>query len=109
MDHHTASSEKEIKKYASEYIAREASRLSLITITRSETTNDGKHVVLFVTVLPEKAQQIAMDFLKRHQDDIRQHILKRAKIARTPWLRFAVDGGEKNRQLVEELLRDQDQ
>ena len=108
MDHHIESSEKEIKKYASEYIAREASRLSLITITRSETSRDGKRAVLFVSVFPEKALDIAMNFLKRHQDDIRQHVLKRTKIARTPWLRFAVDSGEQNRQLVDELLRDEE-
>ena len=107
MDHHIASSEKEIKKYASEYIAREASRMSLITITRSETSSDGKRAVLFVSVLPEKALTIAMNFLKRHQDDIRQHILKRSKVARLPWLRFAVDSGEQNRQLVDQLLRDE--
>lgn len=106
MDHHIASSEKEIKKYASEYIARESTRLSLITITRSEFSSDGKRAILYVSVLPEKALDIAMNFLKRHQDEIRQYILKHSKVRKMPWLRFGIDKGEKNRQIVDELLRE---
>lgn len=104
MDHHIASSEKEIRKYASEYITRNSSRLSLITITRVETSADNKRAIVFVSVLPQQAELIALDFLKRHQDDIRTYIIKHAKIRMMPWLRFTLDEGEKNRQLVDELL-----
>lgn len=104
---HTESIEKEIKKYAADYITREASRMSLITITRCEINHDGKHAVLFISVLPEKAEPIAMDFLKRHQDHIRNWIQRHAKIRQVPWLRFSLDQGEKNRQLVDSLLREE--
>ena len=57
-----------------------------------------------MSILPEKAEPIAMDFLKRHQDFIRKHIQKNSRISRVPWLRFTLDRGEKNRQIVEELL-----
>lgn len=106
MDHHIASSEKEIRKYAADYITRNASRLSLITITGIETSSDGKRAILYISVLPEKAELIALDFLRRRQDEVRQHILKHAKIRQMPWLRFGLDKGEKNRQIVEELLQD---
>lgn len=109
MDHHIQSSEKEIKKYASDYITRNSSRLSLITITRAETSSDEKRILLHVSVLPEAAEGPAMDFLKRHQDDIRQHIIKHSKIRMMPWLRFTIDKGEKNRQLVDELLREDEE
>jgi ribosome-binding factor A len=103
---HTESLEKEIRKYAADYIVREASRMSLITITRCEISSDGKRAVLFMSILPEKAEPIAMDFLKRHQDHIRHWIQKHARIRSVPWLRFSLDSGEKNRQLVDELLRE---
>lgn len=103
---HTQSIEKEIKKYAAEYIAREAARQSLITITRCEINTDGKHAVLFISVLPERAEPIAMDFLKRHQDDIRRYVVQSAKIRAVPWLRFSLDKGEKNRQIVDRLLQE---
>lgn len=103
---HTESVEKEIRKYASDYIVREASRMSLITITRCEISSDGKRAVLFMSILPEKAEPIAMDFLKRHQDDIRKYVQSHAKIRSVPWLRFTLDSGEKNRQLVDDLLRE---
>ncbi len=105
---HIETLEKEIRKYAADYITREASRMSLITITRCELSDDGKRAAMFISVLPEKAETIAMDFLKRHQDDIRHHIQKLSRIRQVPWLRFTVDRGEKNRQLVDELLREED-
>ena len=103
---HNETLEKEIRKYVAEYISREASRKSLITITRCEMSSDGKRAVLFVSVLPDKAQPIAMDFLKRHQDLIRRYAQQNSKIRAVPWLRFSFDSGEKNRQLVDELLRE---
>ena len=105
---HTESLEKEIRKYVADYISREASRQSLITITRCEISADGKRAVLFVSVLPDRAEPIAMDFLKRHQDLIRKYAQQHSKIRAVPWLRFSYDRGEKNRQLVDELLREDD-
>jgi ribosome-binding factor A len=105
-NHHNESLEKEIKKYASDYITRESSRVSLITITRADFSFDNKHVVLHVSVLPERAEPIAMNFLKRHQDEIRQYVIKHVKGGMMPWFRFTLDAGEKNRQRVEELLRE---
>ncbi len=103
---HTESIEKELKKYAADYIAREASRQSLITITKCEINSDGKHAVFSISILPEKAEPIALDFLKRHQDDIRDYIKEHSRIMRIPWLRFTLDKGEKNRQRVDELLQE---
>lgn len=98
--------EKELRKYVSDYITREASRMSLITITRCELSSDGKRALISVSVLPEKAEPIAMDFLKRHQDHIRDSIQTKSRIQRVPWLRFTLDKGEKNRQRVDQLLQD---
>lgn len=104
---HTETLEKEIRKGVAEYISREASRQSLITITRCEINSDGKHAVLFVSVLPDRAEPIAMDFLKRHQDLIRGFVRTHSRIRMVPWLRFTLDRGEKNRQRVDELLREE--
>lgn len=102
---HTESLEKELRRYAAEYVSREAGRTSLITITRCEISTDGKRAAFFISVLPERAEPIAMDFLKRHQDDIRDYVKQHSRIRQVPWLRFTLDRGEKNRQLVDELLR----
>jgi ribosome-binding factor A len=107
--HHQQSLEKEIKKYASEYITRESTRMSLITLTRADFSFDGKHVVIHVSVLPERAEPIAMNFLKRHQDDIRQYVVKHVRGGNMPWFRFTLDAGEKNRQKVDELLREDEE
>ncbi len=104
---HTETLEKEIRKHTADYISREASRKSLITITRCEISSDTKRAVLFVSVLPDRAEPIAMDFLKRHQDTIRGYVQNHSRIRAVPWLRFSLDSGEKNRQRVDELLRDE--
>lgn len=103
---HIESVEKEIRKGVADYISREASRKSLITITRCEISSDEKRAVLFVSVLPDKAEPIAMDFLKRHQDLMRHYVQQHSKIRAVPWLRFSLDAGEKNRQRVDALLRE---
>lgn len=103
---HVESLEKELRKYTAEYISREASRMSLITVTRCEISADGKRAVLYVSVLPDRAEPIAIDFLKRHQDLIRDYIKKTSRVHIVPWLRFSLDKGEKNRQLVSELLQE---
>ena len=105
---HIESIEKEIRKGVADYISREASRKSLITITRCEINSDMKHAVLFVSILPERAEPIAMDFLKRHQDLIRGYVQDHSRIRAVPWLRFSLDKGEKNRQRVDALLRDEE-
>ena len=87
----TETLEKEIRKYTAEYISREASRQSMITVTRSELSSDGKRMVLYISVLPNRAEPIAMDFLKRHQDDIREYVKTHSKVQRVPWLRFSLD------------------
>jgi ribosome-binding factor A len=103
---HSETLEKELRKYTADYITREASHMSLITITRCELSSDGKRALMSMSVLPEKAEPIAMDFLKRHQDHIRDFIQKKSRIQRVPWLRFTLDKGEKNRQLVDILLQE---
>lgn len=103
---HTESLEKEIRKHVADYINREASRMSLITITRGELSSDGKRFLVYVSILPERAEPIALDFLKRHQDLIRDYVKKHARIRAVPWLRFTLDHGEKNRQRVDQLLQE---
>jgi ribosome-binding factor A len=94
----------EIQKLASKFIERESSRKSLITVTDVYLTNDFKKVIIFVTVLPDSDEEMALDFLKRQRSDFRDYAKKNSRIRRIPFFDFEIDKGEKSRQRIDELL-----
>lgn len=88
---------------AADWITRNSNRNSLITLTRSDMTTDGKKMLIFYTVIPESQERPAHEFLTRHGDDIRNYVKKKMK--REPaWFRFILDTGERNRERVSDLL-----
>lgn len=92
-----------ILETASDWITRNSNRNSLITLTKSEPTSDGKKLLIFYTVIPESQERQAHEFLTRHGDVIRDYVKK--KLKREPaWFRFILDTGERNRERISDLL-----
>lgn len=96
----------ELQKIISSSIQEFSNRRSLITVTRCNISPDFKNATIFVTVLPEGHEENALAFLKRRRDEIRDTVKKKFKGKRLPFLAFEIDNGEKNRQRIDELLRD---
>lgn len=96
---------KEVMKVVAIYITEHSNRRSLITITRADISPDLKNATMFVTVLPEDQEAVAVEFLNRHRNDVREKVKKTLPLKRIPYLNFEVDYGEKNRQQVDSLLR----
>jgi len=94
----------EIRKLSAIFIEREADRSSLITVTGTEIYNRGKNAKILITVIPESKEEIAVSFLKRQKDEMRKYIMKNIRVHHIPFLDIQIDYGEKNRQLVENLL-----
>ncbi len=88
---------------AAEFLSREAGRQSLITVTRTELSDDGKRAVIFITVLPEDAEESALDFCLRNRTELSSFFKTRVKGALPPYFEFVIDKGEKNRQRLDEL------
>ncbi len=95
-----------IQGLSAQFIEREANNQSLITVTRTEITPDGKRATVFVSVMPEEKEKAAIDFLKRLRTDLRHFIQKNMNIRSIPFLEIEIDKGEKNRQRIDELLRE---
>ncbi len=92
-----------ILEIASDWITRNSNRNSLITLTKSDTTTDGKKLLIFYTVIPEAQERPAHEFLTRNADIIRDYVKKKMK--REPaWFRFILDKGERNRERISDLL-----
>jgi len=94
-----------IAHLAAEFLARESSVPSLITVTHADMSPDLKQATIFISVLPQTQEAEALAFAKRSRSDLRTYIRDKSFIHPTPVVDFVIDYGEKNRQRVDELTR----
>lgn len=95
-----------IKELSAEFLERENNRTSLITVTSANCSPDLKRGTIYITVLPDDKEKSALEFIKRKRSDLRNYIKKRINIKNIPFLDVEIDHGEKNRQKIDELLRE---
>lgn len=96
----------EITRLVSAWVAREATTAaSLITPMRTDFQPENNRATVYVTVLPDDAQERALQFLRRRVSDIREYVGDHLTTKYLPWLDFAIDAGEKNRQRIDALSR----
>jgi len=93
-----------IRECAAEYVARESDRTTLITITRVLLSKDKRAATALVTVFPEQKETVALSFLKRHRSDFKHYLKTHVSLKFIPFVDFALDNGEKNRQHVDTLV-----
>jgi ribosome-binding factor A len=95
-----------IKEFGAKFLERENNHSSLITVTSCSVSPDLKKATIFITVLPDKKEHDALDFVKRKRGELRNHIKKNINIKTIPFIDIEIDKGEKNRQKIDELLRE---
>jgi len=96
----------QIRELAAEFIQRESNGRSLITVTSVRTFDENKNATVYFTVFPNDREADALDFLKRKRHDFKQYVKEKAPLGRVPFFDFEIDLGEKNRQRIEELSRE---
>lgn len=94
-----------IKELGAQFLGRENNRTSLITVTSASVSPDLKRATLFITVLPEQKEQDVLSFAKRKRPELREFLKKNMETKMIPFIDIAIDRGEKNRQKIDELLR----
>ena len=95
----------QIKELAAQFLERENDRTSLITLTAASCSPDLKRATIFITVLPESKEAAALSFVKRQLRGLREFLRKNMPMKVIPFLEVKIDLGEKNRQKIDELLR----
>lgn len=93
-----------LRHAAAEFLERESNRASLITVTRVTLSQRGDRATVLITILPESQETAALDFARRRAGALRDFISKRVSLQRAPFISFAIDTGERNRQRLDELL-----
>lgn len=76
-------------------------RLGMLTITAVESEPDLRHATVFLSSLPDTAEEALAD----HRTRLQAAIGREARLKRTPQLSFEVDPGVTQGQRVEEILR----
>ena len=95
-----------IKELSAEFLGRENNRTSLITVTSATASPDLKRATVFITVLPDNKEDEVLEFVKRKRSELRDILKKNMAVKNIPFIDFAIDKGEKNRQKIDELLRE---
>lgn len=98
---------KELVRIGNEYINSISNRLSLITVTRADISPNFRSAKLFVSVFPDKEEGAAMVFLKRKERDIYTFLKGRMTSKIIPRITFHIDIGEKNRQRIDLLMKNE--
>lgn len=92
-----------IHRLASKFVLEEASKSSLLTITRVEMSPTGKEARIYFTTLPESEEDTALKFLERKTPEFKRYIRDESRIGIIPHIDFKIDYGERNRQRLDEL------
>ena len=95
-----------IKELSAQFLERENNRTSLVTVMSASVSPDLKRATVFITVLPSSKEHDALDFAKRKRPELRDFLKKNMPIKIIPFIDIAIDQGEKNRQKIDELLRE---
>jgi len=93
----------QIHKWAAEFLQRESTGQSLITVTDVRLGQDAEEATILFTVLPESKQEAALEFARRQLSEFREFMNKKVKTGRMPFFHFDIDRGEKHRQRIDEI------
>ncbi|MBP9711935.1 MAG: ribosome-binding factor A [Candidatus Pacebacteria bacterium] len=95
-----------IKELSASFLGRENNKTSLITVTSATVSPDLKKGTIFITVLPDSKEHDALEFAKRKRPELREFLKKNMETKVIPFIDILIDKGEKNRQKIDELLRE---
>ncbi|MDO8623867.1 MAG: ribosome-binding factor A [bacterium] len=90
---------------AAQFIVREASGQSLITVTRTVLSKNADHAMIFVSIFPPQESKPALSFLSRIAGDFRAHLATRSRLHPLPKIEFVLDEGELYRQHLDEISK----
>jgi ribosome-binding factor A len=94
----------QLQQLASDFVASQSNRTSLITVTRAEFSNSNSVVTFYVSIFPEDKEGPAVGFLMRKRGECKEYIKKHSSMKYVPHVEFVLDDGEKSRRRVDELL-----
>lgn len=80
-----------IRAFVADFINKESSHKSLITVTKVFVYDSFKKAIIFVTVLPENQEDAVVDFLNRKRGEIQTYLKKHGKLSVIPRFEVKID------------------
>lgn len=93
MSKQSGRAEEIVAHEAAQFIAREASHDSLITVIRAQSVAHGDRMMVFVSVFPIEKARTALAFLERQREAFSDYLKIHARM-RLPRIDFLLDNGE---------------
>ncbi len=93
----------QLKELAAEFISERSNRTSLITVTDVFLSSDEENATVLISVFPETEEAEALSFCKRERPDLKLFVKEKSRLTHLPFFDFAIDQGEKNRRLIDDL------
>ncbi len=84
-----------IIRLSAEFLNREASKQSLITVTDCEFVGDNQACTIIVSVFPPDQGKTALAFLKRKRIELRDYLRANLRAGRLPRVDFTLASGDK--------------
>lgn len=97
--------EEQTKEISAKYIERVSNKTAIITVTQVQMFDRGKKATVYISVLPQSSEEMALNFLKRKRAEIRNEVKDKLNIRTIPFIDVEIDTGHKALQTIENLLR----
>lgn len=94
-DRHVNRATELIAHEAAQFIAREASNESLITVIRAESVAHGERMMVFISVFPIEKARAALAFLERQREAFSNHLKAHTRLSPLPRVDFMLDNQSK--------------
>jgi ribosome-binding factor A len=95
-----------VREHAAAFIQRESNGTSLISVTRATVSPDLKQGTIYITCLPTSGEESALNFFKRKRSELRDFLKDHMTQRSIPFVDIEIDVGEKHRQKIDDLLRE---
>lgn len=95
-----------LHRLAAEFIRDNTTQSSLLTITRVELSPTGKEAKIYFTTFPDSQEDTALKFLMRKTPEFKKYVRDKSSIGLVPHIDFKIDYGERNRQRLDELSKE---
>lgn len=96
-----------LQKTLAQFIREELGVSPLVSVTRVEVARGLRSARAFITVFPDTDATAALATLEKKYGALMRYLAAHLRIKYLPSVSFEIDIGEKNRQRIEELLKEE--
>lgn len=95
-----------LRDLGARFLQQNGNNSSLLTVTQVKLSDKAKYATILFTVFPETFEKTALEFAKRKRSEFKEFVKENSKLGRLPQMDFEIDLGEKNRQKIDNLLKE---